>query len=419
MQGKQPQVVGPPKAPHIPGLVHLGLDERHLVWIHADKPVERLWAIEQLLRANAAGMVLGWVPQARQEQIRRLQNNIDPVTGKRAYHRRVVLVEPEPEIIQPEPVREKHSSDEEVSDNHSNTSAVESENEVKHSQVEVDVQSEHDESATLRHFSDTSENEVNSSEEVAVKTKRGRPSNAARAQNKVDAKNAKKQAAAQNSTQNTPKTDSKREDKRRLSLRSQSHSNSSDNGDSSESESESEEEKNETAPVKKSNRGGARVKGVFKNGPKPVTKKSQQSSQSADEIGGVGRRHSSRLPVNVHVEEEESALKAANRARYLKYKESKEGEKHSSAEGSESDKQVEVAENSPVRRKRGRPAAKKSGTTSSASSGEGSVPLTAAQIRANNIKALAALLPSTAKKARVSTGAPTVTTSNKDTKKDS
>jgi protein ImuA len=44
-QGKQIVVVGPPKAPHIPGLVHLGLDERHLVWIHADKPVERLWAI--------------------------------------------------------------------------------------------------------------------------------------------------------------------------------------------------------------------------------------------------------------------------------------------------------------------------------------------------------------------------------------
>jgi len=44
-QGKQIVVVGPPKAPNIPGLVHLGLDERHLVWIHADKPVERLWAI--------------------------------------------------------------------------------------------------------------------------------------------------------------------------------------------------------------------------------------------------------------------------------------------------------------------------------------------------------------------------------------
>ncbi|SFQ59511.1 protein ImuA [Variovorax sp. OK605] len=72
-QGKQIVVVGPPKAPHLPGLRHLGLDERQLVWINADKPVERLWATEQLIKANAAGMLVSWLPQARQEQIRRLQ----------------------------------------------------------------------------------------------------------------------------------------------------------------------------------------------------------------------------------------------------------------------------------------------------------------------------------------------------------
>ncbi|CAN7593945.1 translesion DNA synthesis-associated protein ImuA [Variovorax paradoxus] len=72
-QGRQIVVIGPPKAPHLPGLHHLGLDERHLVWIAADKPVERLWATEQLIKANAAGMLVSWLPQARQEQIRRLQ----------------------------------------------------------------------------------------------------------------------------------------------------------------------------------------------------------------------------------------------------------------------------------------------------------------------------------------------------------
>ncbi|BEP60086.1 hypothetical protein GmRootV213_06400 [Variovorax sp. V213] len=71
--GRQIVVIGPPKAPHLPGLHHLGLDERHLVWIAADKPVERLWATEQLIKANAAGMLVSWLPQARQEQIRRLQ----------------------------------------------------------------------------------------------------------------------------------------------------------------------------------------------------------------------------------------------------------------------------------------------------------------------------------------------------------
>ncbi|CAA2109689.1 translesion DNA synthesis-associated protein ImuA [Variovorax paradoxus] len=72
-QGKQIVIVGPPKPPHLPGLKHLGLDERHIVWIQADKPVERLWATEQLIKANAAGMLVSWLPQARQEQIRRLQ----------------------------------------------------------------------------------------------------------------------------------------------------------------------------------------------------------------------------------------------------------------------------------------------------------------------------------------------------------
>jgi len=72
-QGKQIVIVGPPKPPHLPGLKHLGLDERNVVWIQADKPVERLWATEQLIKANAAGMLVSWLPQARQEQIRRLQ----------------------------------------------------------------------------------------------------------------------------------------------------------------------------------------------------------------------------------------------------------------------------------------------------------------------------------------------------------
>lgn len=71
--GKTIVVVGPPKAPHLPGLRHLGLDERRLVWIQAEKPAERLWVTEQLVKANAAGLLVSWLPQARQEQIRRLQ----------------------------------------------------------------------------------------------------------------------------------------------------------------------------------------------------------------------------------------------------------------------------------------------------------------------------------------------------------
>jgi protein ImuA len=66
-------VVGPPKSPHLPGLRHAGLDERQLVWIQAEAPAERLWVTEQLVKTNAAGLLVSWLPQARQEQIRRLQ----------------------------------------------------------------------------------------------------------------------------------------------------------------------------------------------------------------------------------------------------------------------------------------------------------------------------------------------------------
>lgn len=71
--GGQVVLVGPPKTPHIAGLRHVGLDERHLVWIHADAPAQRLWVTEQLIKANAPGVLVSWLPQARQEQIRRLQ----------------------------------------------------------------------------------------------------------------------------------------------------------------------------------------------------------------------------------------------------------------------------------------------------------------------------------------------------------
>ncbi|MDM0037231.1 translesion DNA synthesis-associated protein ImuA [Variovorax sp. J22P271] len=72
-QGEDIVIVGPPKAPHLPGLRDEGIDERRLVWIQAANPAERLWVTEQLVKANAAGMVVSWLPQARQEQIRRLQ----------------------------------------------------------------------------------------------------------------------------------------------------------------------------------------------------------------------------------------------------------------------------------------------------------------------------------------------------------
>lgn len=71
--GGQVVLVGPPKNPHLPGLMHAGLSPKQLVWIRADKPTDRLWATEQLIKGNSAGAIVAWLPHARQEQIRRLQ----------------------------------------------------------------------------------------------------------------------------------------------------------------------------------------------------------------------------------------------------------------------------------------------------------------------------------------------------------
>lgn len=71
--GAQVVVVAPPRHPYLPGLAHEGLNERQFIWVQAETPAERLWVTEQLIKSSAAGAVVAWLPQARQEQVRRLQ----------------------------------------------------------------------------------------------------------------------------------------------------------------------------------------------------------------------------------------------------------------------------------------------------------------------------------------------------------
>ncbi len=62
--GGQILLVGPPKRPHAPGLLKLGISEKNLVWIAADTPAERLWTTEQLVKANPrGGAILSWLPK--------------------------------------------------------------------------------------------------------------------------------------------------------------------------------------------------------------------------------------------------------------------------------------------------------------------------------------------------------------------
>ena len=71
-RGGQIILVAPPREPFLPGLQQAGLDERQVVWIQVDKPADRLWVCEQLIKAGV-GALVAWVPQARPEQVRRLQ----------------------------------------------------------------------------------------------------------------------------------------------------------------------------------------------------------------------------------------------------------------------------------------------------------------------------------------------------------
>ncbi|RYE81580.1 MAG: translesion DNA synthesis-associated protein ImuA [Oxalobacteraceae bacterium] len=71
--GRSVVVIGHPKRPNLVGLRHLGIEEDNLLWIKVDPPSHRLWVTEQAIRSNSAAAVLTWLPQARPEQLRRLQ----------------------------------------------------------------------------------------------------------------------------------------------------------------------------------------------------------------------------------------------------------------------------------------------------------------------------------------------------------
>lgn len=66
-------LVGAPHLPFAPALAAQGLQAQRLLHIHAPAAAQRLWACEQALRCAGVDAVLAWLPQARSDQLRRLQ----------------------------------------------------------------------------------------------------------------------------------------------------------------------------------------------------------------------------------------------------------------------------------------------------------------------------------------------------------
>jgi protein ImuA len=72
--GQGPVVlVGAPHVPFAPALAAQGLLTPRLLWVTTPLPPTRLWATEQALRCAEVDAVLAWLPQARSDQLRRLQ----------------------------------------------------------------------------------------------------------------------------------------------------------------------------------------------------------------------------------------------------------------------------------------------------------------------------------------------------------
>ncbi len=66
-------LIGCPHWPNMATLAGQGIAPARVLLVEAERPADRLWAAEQALRCRELAALLVWLPQARAEQLRRLQ----------------------------------------------------------------------------------------------------------------------------------------------------------------------------------------------------------------------------------------------------------------------------------------------------------------------------------------------------------
>lgn len=84
--GRHVVLLAPPHVPYAPAFASMGIAPDKLLVVHAEKPVDRLWAVEQSLKSNQFGALITWLDHSspsrtdsfrqdsfRPELIRRLQ----------------------------------------------------------------------------------------------------------------------------------------------------------------------------------------------------------------------------------------------------------------------------------------------------------------------------------------------------------
>jgi hypothetical protein len=72
-QGRDVLLLAPPHPVFAPGMLQAGLDVKRILVVHAEKYTDSVWAAEQALKSGGFGALLCWLPQVRNEHLRRLQ----------------------------------------------------------------------------------------------------------------------------------------------------------------------------------------------------------------------------------------------------------------------------------------------------------------------------------------------------------
>src|SRR5690606_30539554 len=65
-------LVQPPHAPHLACWQGWQLNPAQLLWVAPERPLDALWAAEQILKHGSCGALLCWLPRVRPEALRRL-----------------------------------------------------------------------------------------------------------------------------------------------------------------------------------------------------------------------------------------------------------------------------------------------------------------------------------------------------------
>lgn len=73
LSGRSVMFVQPPHLPQIAAWANWGCAPSCLLWVHAKRPADALWAAEQVLRSGTFGALLLWQDRVRSQTLRRLQ----------------------------------------------------------------------------------------------------------------------------------------------------------------------------------------------------------------------------------------------------------------------------------------------------------------------------------------------------------